>query len=238
MKSISGQVWYRERISLPPIAEIKVYLEDVSKMDVAADVIAMTTLSPESGPPWKFALEYDPAKIDSRNRYALRARIEADGRLLFINTSHIDAFAQPEGAPTDILVSRVSSVRGNKTVTTQVSNASLVNTYWKPVELENRPVALGAGERELHLVLVSEGNKVRGFSGCNRYTGAFEQEGNHLTFRQMASTSRACATGMEQEMVFLEALNKTRTYGIRGNTLSLYDDTDRQIVHFEAVYLQ
>ena len=57
MKSITGQIWYRERMLLPPTAEIKVYLEDVSKMDVAAEVITMTTLSPEGGPPWKFVLE-------------------------------------------------------------------------------------------------------------------------------------------------------------------------------------
>jgi len=236
MKSITGQVWYRERMLLPPFAEIKVYLEDVSKMDVAAEVVAMTTLSPEGGPPWKFVLEYDPARIDSRNRYALRARIEVDGRLLFINSSHIAAFTQPEGTPIDILVSHVGS--GSLQAEATTPNTSLVNTYWKPVELENQPVTLGAGEKELHMVLVSEGKGVRGYSGCNRFMGIFEQKGNQLTFGQMASTSRACAQGMEQEMAFLKALNTTQHYKIQGDTLWLYDDTDRLIVRFEAVYLQ
>jgi len=238
MKSITGQVWYRERMLLPPMAEIKLYLEDVSKMDVSAEVIAMTTLSPEGGPPWKFVLAYDPARIDSRHCYALRARIEVDGRLLFTNTSHIPAFIQPEGVLIDILVSHVGSSRGSRHAKASTPNASLVDTYWRPVELENQPVALGAGERELHMVLVSEGKEVRGYSGCNRFTGSFEQEGDQLNFRQMASTSRVCAQGMEQEMKFLKALNKTHKYEIRGDTLSLYDDTHRQIVHFEAIYFQ
>lgn len=48
----------------------------------------------------------------------------------------------------------------------------------------------------------------------------------------MASSSRACAIGMEQEMRFLKALNKIQEYEIQDDSLSLYDDTDRQIVHF------
>jgi putative lipoprotein len=184
MKSITGQVWYRERMLLPPTVEMKVYLEDVSKMDVVAEIITMTSLVPEGGPPWKFVLEYDPAKIDSRHRYALRARIEADGRLLFINTSHIAAFTQPEGAPIDILVSNVGSGRGSRQAEATTPNASLVNTYWKHVELENQPVALGAGKKELHMVLVSEGNGVRGYSGCNRFMGTFEQKGKPAYFRE------------------------------------------------------
>lgn len=39
-KTIEGSVFYRERVMLPPNAEIQITLEDVSKMDVAADVIS------------------------------------------------------------------------------------------------------------------------------------------------------------------------------------------------------
>jgi heat shock protein HslJ len=103
--------------------------------------------------------------------------------------------------------------------------------------LDNQPVALGAGEKGLHMVLVSEGNGVRGCSGCNRFTGTFEQKGSQLTFGKMASTSRACAQGMEQEMGFLKALNTTQKYKIQGDTLWFYDDADRLIARFEAVSL-
>jgi len=51
MTTIEGSIWYRERMLLPANAEIKVYLEDVSRMDVAAEVIATTLLEAESGPP-------------------------------------------------------------------------------------------------------------------------------------------------------------------------------------------
>ena len=99
-------------------------------------------------------------------------------------------------------------------------------------------LAIAPPNTAVRILLVSEGNEVRGYSGCNRFTGSFEQQGSQLIFQQMASTSRACVEGMDQEMRFLKALNKTQKYEIQGDTLSLYDDTDRQIVHFEAVYLE
>ncbi len=85
MKRIEGSILYRERMMLPPNAEITVTLEDVSKMDVAADIIATTTFPAVGGPPWDFAMDYDPARIDSRHRYAVRARIEVNGQLMFTN---------------------------------------------------------------------------------------------------------------------------------------------------------
>ena len=153
MKTIEGSVLYRERMMLPPNAEITVTLEDVSKMDVAADIIAIMTFSPAGGPPWDFAMEYDPARIDSRHRYAARARIEVNGQLMFTNTTQIPVFSGAEGKPLEILVSRVGGARGGQRSTPPTPNASLVNTYWKLIELNGQPAALGAGKRELHMVL-------------------------------------------------------------------------------------
>ena len=48
---IKGGVWYREHIALPPNAKVHIILEDVARMDVASDVIAMTSFTPQGGPP-------------------------------------------------------------------------------------------------------------------------------------------------------------------------------------------
>lgn len=50
MKTIEGSVWYRERMVLPPNAEIQIFLEDVARMDVPSDVIATTSFAPQGGP--------------------------------------------------------------------------------------------------------------------------------------------------------------------------------------------
>jgi putative lipoprotein len=236
METIEGSIWYRERIVLPPSAEIHVYLEDVARMDVPAEVVATTSVDPRDGPPFSFALPYDPRKLRDRGRYVLRVRIEADGRLLFINTQSVPAFAGDASAPLEIRVSRVTGSRPGEG--TRVPDVSLTDTYWKLVELDGQAAALGAGERELHMVLTSEGGRVRGFSGCNRFTGSYRHSDRHLRFTQLASTRMACVETMEQEQRFLDALGRTSRFTIQGDALALYSGDERLALRFVAVALQ
>ncbi len=226
METLSGTLFYRERMMLPPNAEITVKLEEVSKMDVAAEVIASTTLRPKGGPPYAFILEYDPSKISDKGRYGLRVRIEADDKLMFINTRHVPAFEEP----LDIMVSRV---REHK-----VPDASLTGTYWKPVELNNGLITLGEGQRELHLILRTGSNQAKGFSGCNQFSGGYERDGPSLDFGSLISTLMAGPPeSMEQEQQFLLALKKTVRFKISGDNLTLYNAENEVVLRFEAVYL-
>jgi putative lipoprotein len=107
MRVISGEVWYRERIALPPGAKVIVTLEDQSRADAPATVITdYTHVVDEQAPPYSFRLVYDPSAIDDRMRYGLRARIEMDGKLMFTSTEHIDPFAGEPGEPVRIMVSK------------------------------------------------------------------------------------------------------------------------------------
>jgi putative lipoprotein len=86
--SLDGEVFYLQRIALPPAATLSVSLQDVSLMDAPA-----VTLASQNGPvkgnvPLPFHLTYDPAQVKPGHRYAISARIELDGKLLFINTEH------------------------------------------------------------------------------------------------------------------------------------------------------
>lgn len=237
MKTVEGSIWYRERMGLPPNAEILVTLENLARADAPSDVIATIRLVPEGGPPFPFSLAYDPGTLHKKGRYALRARIEAGGRLLFTSTEHIPAFGQEPG-PVEILVSRVGGARIGGDSQAAKPDASLTNTYWKLVEMGGQPAALGAGQRELHLVLGSQGARVQGFSGCNRFTGSYERSGDQLRLGQLASTRMACVDGMEQEHRFLDALAKTTRFELGGENLALYADNGQPILRFQAVYLK
>jgi len=107
-ETLKTSVVYRERIILPRKATITVTLEDVSLMDVAATVIAQKSILPEGTPPYSIDLMYNASKIKDGARYAVRARIEENGQLLFINDTHIDPFAGPAGTPVEILVKSVA----------------------------------------------------------------------------------------------------------------------------------
>jgi hypothetical protein len=54
MGTIEGTVWYRERLLLPPGAELSITLEDIARMDVKSELIAETRFIPKGGPPWEF----------------------------------------------------------------------------------------------------------------------------------------------------------------------------------------
>lgn len=107
MQVISGEVWYRERIALPPGAEVIVTLEDQSRADAAATVITdYRYVVDGQAPPYPFRLVYNPSAIDQRMTYGLRARILEDGALMFTSTEHIDPFGGEPGQPVRIMVSR------------------------------------------------------------------------------------------------------------------------------------
>lgn len=101
LAQIEGTVFYRERIALPPHAVVEVQLEDVSRPDAPATVMAVVTLNAKQGPPYAFSIDYRPDQIDSRMTYALRATIRVDDKLRFINTEYIDPFS---GNPVEVLV--------------------------------------------------------------------------------------------------------------------------------------
>jgi len=99
---IEGTVLYRERMMLPPDAQLDIQLEDVSRADAPATVLATVTQPTATAPPWPFRITYDPEEQGSRHRYGLRATVSHNGRLLFTSDTFVDAFA--EQAPEIVLV--------------------------------------------------------------------------------------------------------------------------------------
>ncbi|CAG19385.1 YbaY family lipoprotein [Photobacterium profundum] len=85
MGTVTGSLTYRERIALPDNARITVALSDVSKMDVAAEVISSQAFMSEGKQaPYDFSLRYILQDIKSSHTYAISARIEVNGKLIFI----------------------------------------------------------------------------------------------------------------------------------------------------------
>ncbi|HDY8036901.1 TPA: YbaY family lipoprotein [Vibrio vulnificus] len=86
IQTISGTVFYRERIALPEDAAVTLVLEDVSLADAPAKVIAKHKfITNGKQVPLTFDLAYDSKKIIANHRYNVRARIEVNGRLRFIS---------------------------------------------------------------------------------------------------------------------------------------------------------
>jgi putative lipoprotein len=98
---VTGTVSYAQRIALPPTAVVKLQLVDVSRADAPALLVGEQSF-PAQGrqPPFQFAIPYDPAKIEERFTYAVTARIEDGGKLLFINDRRYAVLTR--GAPNHV----------------------------------------------------------------------------------------------------------------------------------------
>jgi putative lipoprotein len=81
--TVRGEATYRERIAVPPGAQLEVVLQDVSRADAPAQVIGSVTLSDIGQPPYRFEIPYLPEQIVASHRYSVRARLTHQGQLLF-----------------------------------------------------------------------------------------------------------------------------------------------------------
>lgn len=106
--SVSGTVSYNERLPLTPGANLIVELRDTSYADAEAEVIATRTIPNPGQVPIKFSVEYNPDRIDQRNRYSVSARIvESDGRLAFINDTAYEVLTRGNPNRVDMLLTLV-----------------------------------------------------------------------------------------------------------------------------------
>ena len=100
-------VTYRQRIALPDNAEITVQLLDVSRMDVAAEVLASETLTSDGAQaPFNVSLSYDPTAIIDSNSYAVRAEIRVDEMLVFTTDQNYPVITR--GNPNEATIELVS----------------------------------------------------------------------------------------------------------------------------------
>lgn len=108
---VTGTVTYLVRSALPPTAVIEVVLQDVSKQDAPAVTISSQRIEASGKQvPFPYRLKYDPAQIDEKNTYAVRATIKDGDQLLFTSTQA--NLVITNGAPTrnvEIVVEPVAS---------------------------------------------------------------------------------------------------------------------------------
>jgi putative lipoprotein len=103
--TVSGTITYLVRMALPPQAVIEVQLQDVSRADAPAAVVALAKfpLGPRSSPV-PFLLKYETAKIDPKHTYAVSARILVMGELRFANKEAYPVLTQGHPNKVDLVV--------------------------------------------------------------------------------------------------------------------------------------
>src|SRR5690606_4091096 len=161
---------------------IEVRLEDVSVADVPASVLAEETIETRGAQvPIPFELRYDPARIDPRSSYGLRASIRtADGALLFMSTEHYGVLE--DGVPTDgaeILVRRAGAESAGSAVGTGGGADELRGGPWRLVVIRRPGKAEEAVPAEpAYTMEFGDDGRYSGQAHCNRHIGAYALPGD------------------------------------------------------------
>lgn len=232
-KTVTGTVFYRQRIALPSDAVIKVVIEDVSYPDAPPVSIAEQEVAPSGKQvPIAFSIPYDPSVLIPSHHYRIRATITADDHLLFESKSDYPVFATH---PQPSLQIRVDQVSGNPPIPQAKPDRPLIGIHWRLAELDGKKVNTPL-EQRANFVLTDDGNRISGSGGCNRLVGSYELEGHSLRFKPVATTMMACiGPAMDEEHKFLAALNATTTYRVSGATLELLNNKGRVLAWLHAV---
>jgi len=89
--TLSGSITCKAGGAIPDGATVTVRLNDVSRADAAAIPLAEQLLDGPADFPLEYALRFDPTtlRLEHPHFYGLAVRIESEGKLLFINDTHI-----------------------------------------------------------------------------------------------------------------------------------------------------
>lgn len=98
VSAVTGTAIIDTRQALPEGAVLSVQLQDTSVADASAVVLGEQTMPTEgAGLQLPFEVSFDPAEIDARMSYSLRATVRAGDELLFTTTQHYPVLTRDGG---------------------------------------------------------------------------------------------------------------------------------------------
>lgn len=108
--NVSGSVYIRQRIALPPDAVLTVTLADASLADAPSKVLSQRVVRTEGKQaPFQFTLPFNPADIKPDARILLSAAISVDGKLAFI-TDTVKPVINQGGTKAELLLVPVANM--------------------------------------------------------------------------------------------------------------------------------
>jgi putative lipoprotein len=215
--TISGSVFYRDRLALPDNATLIVQLVDTTQKPEG--VVGETSVHPAGQVPIAFSLSVDAARLAPGKDHGLTASIEVDGATWFANETPAPIDLKKPASPLSVLLMRVTEKSPAEGST---GPGSIEGTSWHLSSLGGEDADAGVTST---LTFNDDGN-VSGNGGCNSFGGEATFDGAKLKFGDLFSTMMACEEPkMKQEAAFLAALGEAASYTIEGGTLTLLDDS-------------
>lgn len=216
-------VTYRERIALPPDAQVSVQLLDVSRADAASTTLAAQRVAMTSVP-MSVSLPYDPTLIDSSGVYAVVADIWSGDTRLFRTAERVEVFGG-EGTAVELVLTMV-----DETESDMPRPPSLAGIAWAVTEVETAPWP----NDDPATMTIDEDMNLSIYGGCNRFSGQVDILGDRIAFPEnMAGTLMACPPEIEDaERGFIATLSRVSRYVRYGGGLVMTDAEGHALLHF------
>lgn len=118
--------------------------------------------------------------------------------------------------------------------TPMTTTATLEGTTWELVAYVDQAGNLTMALPDAPATMLLQDGQLSGTTGCNRYFGSYQLDGQSLTFTPMGSTMMACPEPqMAQEAAFIAALSSVASYTIVGDQLQLTNAEGAEVLVFE-----
>ncbi len=115
----------------------------------------------------------------------------------------------------------------------------ITEKYWKLKVLNKKKIKMEKHqEREVYFILKTERNKVKGFAGCNHFSGFYDLKNKQqkIKFTNFSTAKKTCDQLKFDENDFLDVLEKTAKFELKKDQLSLKDNKNKILAEFEAIY--
>jgi len=229
--TFTGEVTYRERIALPPDADLTVTLVSLDASGAPHAIGATALLQAPGQVPLQFVLDVRSDAILDDTDYGLIAEIRSGGVTLFRNRTPVRVDpAVPESSliivnfdpPPLVLAPEPLPVIGELEVT-----ADLFDTIWQARSLNGHAIDQAT---EVTLSIATD-RRAGGNGGCNSYFTEAMFDGTGLRFGPVAGTRMACdGPVMQQEAEYFAALDATTAYELADEALYLLDSEGNPLV--------
>jgi putative lipoprotein len=221
-RAVTGHVTYRERMALPPDAELRIAIVDASRAD-ASRPVADTTLPVAGGQvPLPFSLPFDRGRINPRRDYAIHATITSGGKPLFTTPLVVRVITHDHPTQVDLVLARAPGTAVPEPTPARGPAAKapgLVGTKWVLEDIGGTGVIEGVRAT----LEFPSADRASGSGSCNRFSGGVTIGDSTIVFSRMISTKIACAPPiMAQETKYLQALQDAKRYAQDGASLAIY----------------
>ncbi|MCC1491343.1 META domain-containing protein [Cognatishimia sp. F0-27] len=221
--SLDISVSYRERIALPPDAQLHVALLDMSKAGAAARQISAQRFAMISVP-MSVTLPYDPAILTQDADYAVVAAIWSEDRMIYRSTGWHDPFDADE--------IRITVETVAQDATDAAFGQRLSGIAWTVVAIGETPW----NTDDPATLAINDDGTFSLYGGCNRFTGRLLPSVSGIAFPSaMAGTMMACPDAVDAlEREVLTSLAEATDYMRYGSELFLTDAAGRPLLRFEG----